>query len=96
MADDTEYPKTRANGSGSNTGYTVEARNVSDRPQKLGDQIFDNRWRQVAFNKGEIGVPSGLRHSVHVMGSEYLLEYSSAQALRWWLHANADFSSRRR
>lgn len=91
MEEDSEYPKQKGQGSGSCGGYTVEARSMSDTPMQLGKQIFDNRWRQAQFDKGIIGVPSGLdRYSLSEMATAGLLQYSSAQALRWWLHANAE------
>jgi len=84
-----DYKRERGNGSGTETGYTVEARYSYNNPVQIGGQLFDNRWRQVSFEKSEIGIPSAPRYQHHVI-EHGLLGYTAAQALRWWLHAQAD------
>ena len=79
----------REHGSGTETGYTVEARYDYQSPVQIGGQLFDNRWRQVDFEKSTIGVPTAPRHQRHI-AYHGLLGYAAAQALRWWLHAHAE------
>jgi len=83
------YRKERGSGSGSETGYTVEAMHNYVNPISVAGQIFDNRWRQVEFKESAIGVPSCPRHHRYV-AENGMLGYSAAQALRWWLHAQAE------
>jgi len=83
-----EYRRERVKDSGSDVAYTVEARYVFTSPVQIGGQLFDNRWRGVDFPKGAIGVPS---ESWSQQRERFgMLGYSQAQALRWWLHAEAD------
>ena len=88
--EETGYPSPKGSEGGTKTGYTVEARQGGKEPKQIAGQIFDNRWRKVIFEKGEIGVPPAnplfAKHLLHYD----LLGYSAAQALRWWLHAVAD------
>lgn len=85
---DSDYKRDRGSGSGQETAYAVEARYNAASPVSIGEQIFDNRWREVVFPKGPIGVP-GRPWNEQSMKLR-LLGYSQAQALRWWLHAEAD------
>ena len=84
-----DYKTEQSKGSSTRPGYTVEARFSLINPEKIGRQIYDNRWRQVEFDQSAIGVPmSPIYHRELI---EYgLLSYSAAQALRWWLHAQAE------
>ena len=86
-----DYKKEKGSGHSTTSAYTVEARASCGDPKQIGSQIFDSKWRRVAYEKGAIGVPpcSILRKEVAEHG---MLGYSAAQALRWWLHANADVS----
>lgn len=64
-------------------GYTVEARNNRIDPQMTpSGQIFDNRWTEVQFEKGPVGVPSPPPDSPLALVG--LFTYEQAQALRWW------------
>lgn len=76
-------------GSSSEKAYSVEARIAFHEPGMIGKQIFDNRWRTVKFDKSaEIGVPNA---PVFSRAKDHgLFGHSAAQALRWWLHAEAD------
>lgn len=75
---------------GTTSGWAVEARLNGDRPAQWGELLFDNRWRRVSMAKAppNLGVPypSFGRGMLEECG---LLGYDQAQALRWWLHANA-------
>lgn len=84
-----DYTREKGSGRGAEIGYTVEARLNYHEPAKISGQIFDNRWRRVEFEKGAIGVPSCSRYQRHV-AEHGMLGYAAAQALRWWLHANAE------
>jgi hypothetical protein len=84
-----DYKRERGSGNGSETAYAVEARYTFHDPLVLGDQVFDNRWRRVKFVQSAVGVPAA--PSCYRQTLEHgLLAYAAAQALRWWLHANAD------
>jgi hypothetical protein len=74
---------------GTETAYTVEARVNYHQPAQVGKQIFDMRWQRVKFDKSVIGVPAApASHRATLENG--LLCYAAAQALRWWLHANAE------
>ncbi len=72
-------------GSGTDSGYTVEARYASHRPEMICGQMLDNRWSTLRFDKAPIGVPSQT-WPVSVPG---YLSFEAAQALRWWFIAQA-------
>lgn len=87
-ADRPEHAGERLGGGGSFPGYTIEAR-VTGNPVELAGQVFDNRWRHVSFMTSRIGIPiSGICPEIHQRAGTF--EYAAAQALRWWLHAEAD------
>jgi hypothetical protein len=87
-----EFPANAGGGTASEAAYTVEARCPGQHPMQVGNQLFGERWCRVAFEKtpGGHGVPDApackLRTIEHGMHS-----YAAAQALRWWLHAQAEF-----
>lgn len=83
-----DYKRDIGHGSGSETAYFVEARYNYSEPIKIGAQIFDNRWRRVDYQESMIGVPRCANHARHT-AEHNMLGYQAAQALRWWLHANA-------
>ena len=71
------------------TGYIVEARFQDCDPGIVGKQIYDDRWRQVKFDQSKIGVPMSPAYHRELI-DQGLFTYSSAQALRWWFHAQAE------
>lgn len=75
--------------SGTEEAYSVEARYIGTEPKQIGGMLFDNRWRRVNFSRAASGVPAGpeWHHHARHLG---LLGYTAAQALRWWLLAEAD------
>lgn len=77
-------------GTGHFDGYSVEARYDYSSPVTIGDLTLDNRWRRVAFPKGHPGVPVGPGYHAPFLNACGLMAYSSAQAMRWWLHASAE------
>jgi hypothetical protein len=83
-----DYNKRKGSQNGTTYGYSVEACYTYYEPIQIGGQIFDNRWREVKFEESIIGVPGG--EFKHINSNINLLSYSSAQALRWWLHSIAD------
>ena len=96
MTDNTEeneYPQNAGNGSMRMTAYTVEARLNTSEPREIAGRIFDKRWRKVHFDQAKVGVPIASPLHLHEFRQVNVMEYSSAQALRWWLHAIADTSS---
>ena len=88
-----EYDKSKGYENSHTFCYTVEARYNHHEPCKLGDQIFDKTWRRVSFKKADFGVPTGFFVD-RVVENRGFLNYSAAQSLRWWLHANAEYSGR--
>jgi hypothetical protein len=84
-----DYNREVSSESGTQTGYSVEARYKYQTPKMFGDQIFDNRWQRVHFQESLIGVPPGARYQRKII-EQGLLGYAAAQALRWWLHASAE------
>lgn len=80
-------------GSGTTYGYTVEARFSYHEPAQIGGVLLDNRWREVKFTASTIGVPRGPRWNAAQFEQGGLVGYAAAQALRWWLHADAEANS---
>jgi hypothetical protein len=83
-----EYERKGETAEGTETGYTVEARNNYPLPETIGRLLLDNRWQRVNFPRSDTGVPQCVDYQRHVkmLG---LLSLEAAQALRWWLHADA-------
>ena len=50
-----DYKTIKSKGSSTRTGYTIEARFHVCEPEKIGRQIYDDRWRQVEFDRSAIG-----------------------------------------
>ncbi len=87
MADESEFPRAGSSTSnGTERAWSVEARHTHD-PAKIGDQIFDSKWRRVNFASSPVGVP--IAYSSSGYDRHGLLSYQTAQALRWWLKAEA-------
>lgn len=84
-----EFPRNGSRGSGTTTGYRVEARHNYHSSITIGDQTFDLRWQEVTFQRGSPGVPTKIG-SPHCEGTYGTHSYQAAQALRWWLHAAAE------
>lgn len=87
-----EWPKKSSSGSATETLWSVEGRHTANEPLSLGTQIFDSRWRAIEFAEGQPGVPSSRRFSHASMHG--LMSYAASQALRWWVHAEADINYR--
>jgi hypothetical protein len=86
-----DYQAEISSESGKEVAYTVEARYATSRPVQIANQIFDNRWRTVQYVDSPIGVPTA--HPIRRQTQQHgMYGYSAAQALRWWLHAEADAS----
>ncbi len=84
-----EEGKTGQSGSGSLTGYSVQARFNSYRAEPVGEQIFDNRWQTVQFDRSGFGVPSS-RFAAGVLAELNLMSYEQAEAMRWWFLASIE------
>lgn len=85
-----EYPQTReSTTNGHDYGYTIQARHNAHGIFTCGGQQFDNRWAEVNFKPVPegYGVPGYRERSM--TGAVGLYSYEAAQALRWWLHAEA-------
>lgn len=87
------YPTDRGTGSGTQTGYSVEARSPKG-PAQVGEMLLSEQWQKIAFPRGERGVPApGGFDASGQLCTHGLYSYASAQALRWWLHAAAESDS---
>lgn len=84
-----EFPKKGSSGSGHETAYSVEVRSMYGHARQLGKLLIDNRWQAVSFEEGPSGIPAGSKY-YFVSRHLHLMGYPAAQALRWWLHADAD------
>ena len=76
---------------GNTTGFSVIARSTSNKPVRIGHQEFTNKeWTTVGFQEAKPG--KGVPHGKGVFGKLLdimgLLEYETAQALRWWFLAD--------
>lgn len=80
-----DYRCDKGRGESTCPAFTVEARHTQG-PVKIGDQLFDGEWRNVSFQESFIGVPNSSSPIVREHG---MLGYASAQALRWWIHAES-------
>lgn len=76
-------------GSGTTNVYTVEARYNYHEPTTLCGQQFDNRWREVQFERSTIGVPS----NTFPLDLSGFYSFNAAQALRYWFLAQATMSA---
>lgn len=92
MQDLETFPRSASSHSGGSDGYTVEARLAEyQEPVKLENGLaLTNRWKRIDFpeNPQGIGVPACKPYEFYLTQMR-LLSYPSAQALRWWLHAQA-------
>lgn len=92
MTDKTaEFPKVRCSRHGNmkDEGYSVQARYAAGRGDHkvIGGLVLTGDWKDMAFQRGTPGVSAAAPHSfLHVCG---LLTFQAAEALRWWLHAEA-------
>lgn len=89
QTDNTQYPKDRSSRSGTSTGYSVEARYTGNDVANINGVIFGSRWKEVQYQESPIGVPRGELYHDTFLAEHNLYGYASAQALRWWFHANA-------
>jgi len=84
-----EYPKKGQSHSGTVSAYSVEARYNYPEPKQFGDIILHKEWKKMYFPEGKHGVPVGNKFD-YAQIALGLLSYQAAQALRWWLHAEAE------
>jgi hypothetical protein len=84
-----EFPHSSGSGQATETAYTVEARCL-DHPMQVAGKLFGHQWTRVAFDKTLRGVPDAPAYSVRTL-EHGMFAYAAAQALRWWLHAQAEF-----
>lgn len=83
------YQKEVGSHSGTEVGFTVEARYNFHTPIKIGEQIFDKEWRRFRTQESsEFGVP--FPRGRQRLARHNLYGYAQAQAIRWWLHAAVD------
>lgn len=86
------FPMKGSSGSGSDSGFTVQARYAYPEPKDFHGQILDNRWRTLHFQQSPIGVPAQARYAPWSGSMPGLMTYPAAEALRWWFIANAAHS----
>lgn len=90
---ESEFPKKGQSGSASNHAfYSVEARcGHQGEPRVICGVLYGDKWKRVEFSHTDgTGIPTGPRWHVWLRDELNLLSYASAQALRWWLHAQAE------
>jgi hypothetical protein len=92
MVEMTKEEKPHLSRNGISYGYYVEARMTNGNPKLFGDQIFDGEWRRVHFSYDPAGVPPRDKYD-YELAAHSLLSYEGAQALRWWLLAEAEYAS---
>jgi hypothetical protein len=85
-AENPEFPKDGSSGTGTDTMYSVEARFMHYTPKAFGEQLFDQRWQTVQFDKGYPGVPLSYTFDANATRSG-LMTYACAEAMRWWFIA---------
>jgi hypothetical protein len=86
-----EFPASQGSGTSSETAYTVEARCPGQHPMAVARQLFGHHWCRVVFGESTgQGVPAAPLWKVHTI-EHGMYSYAAAQALRWWLHAQAEF-----
>lgn len=75
---------------GTELGYSIEARHNYTEPRKIGGKIYDNRWREVPHWDAPhgYGIPKPRYESFSRQASR-LLSRSEAEALRWWFICGA-------
>jgi hypothetical protein len=84
------YNKDFASCKGTSVGYSVEARSRSG-PYVDGDLVIGTDWTRIQFQTSDTGVPTpGGWDSSGQLQNHGLFSFSSAQALRWWLHSEID------
>lgn len=72
---------------GTNFGFQVQARYMNSQPEQFGDVILDQRWKTLTFDPSPLGVPTARAWEFYLPALG-LMNYESAQALRWWFLAN--------
>jgi hypothetical protein len=83
------WPQKGGSGSGTNVGYTVEARLAYMVPQTVVGMVLDTRWQRINFPQGVPGVREKTG-SPYDVATYWLHTWAAAQALRWWFHSEAD------
>ena len=84
----------RTSSSGTSFGYSVEARYNYPTPKRIGNAIYDNRWREIETfkNTGRYGVPEpAYPHPACQLTG--LFSLAEAEALRWGFICLANSSS---
>ena len=84
-----DYQTDGNSGSGTTTGYSVEARCSCREPKRYGDLILHDKWQTIHFPKGSPGVPPP-KFQQYELERTGLHGYQAAQALRWWFHAELE------
>ena len=83
------FPVNGASATGTDIGYSVEARLAYPEPRQVCGHLLDLRWTTLHFDKSPIGVPQA-RPGNFLMLATGLYSYQAAQALRWWFLAQAE------
>ena len=91
MSKDVKQENNRlSSGQGTTEGYFVEARHNYTEPKVVAGQIFTREWKRVYFDdESPIGVPARCGYIEPLLKLGQCYSYEGAQALRWWLHAEA-------
>ena len=85
-----EFPRKSETRQGKTRCYTVEARSMNQ-PMQCNGVLLGHEWHRMHFREAplNLGVPRGSRYEIGLLDELDMLDYQAAQALRWWLHAQA-------
>ena len=92
-AQPSEFPRKESSHNGTNIGYTVEVRYTGHKPAIINDMVLGKEWQRPKFDAVQPpipGVPTARPWNAALFSMLGLYDYSAAEALRWWFHANAD------
>lgn len=72
-------------------GYSIEAMLTTDMPEMIAGNLVDSKWRTVNVDHvpNGVGVPRSADYHADIFAKLGVMGYEAAQALRWWLHAEA-------
>ena len=90
-----EFPRKESSHNGTTIGYTVEVRFIGHKPEIINGMVLGKEWQRAKFETVTPpipGVPNARPWHSALFTIVGLYDYSAAQALRWWFHANADAS----
>lgn len=90
MTDELNLPHGNSMNGTNDSGYQVQARYMGpDGAKKVGDMMLCATWKTINFKKSHGGVPGGKAFEFWLPATD-CMNFSAAQALRWWFIAEAE------